>query len=428
MTCELSSSFSEENRLQGSTSIWHPGTDPISNFYYGTSTKVVPYGSDEVYTFVGVPGAQQHWSNSHPANGFDDQGGMYLYRSSSSGIDEIIIGPEGYYGSGLSNYVGVDGLGTWDHANFGLAVDGVSSSSGLHFAVAAPGMENLAGRILLFQSSSSGIEMVDDLTTLTGSKSDPNYAGASMGSDSALYSQAGTLKSTGANSYLSAHQLSGYGSPNKGVSVAFDENEENLYISFYDSLLSTGNQYGLGTLDDAGGIRLYKSSSLGGVEHLKDLIVSTPMADEQVGSAHEMIVANGKVYIAASAVAAASTGVWQPPKNPGRSFLFTYDVAAGTYTEDTYFPDEADLASGNENFGGTPDIVSGSDGIYILQGSPNRHDSSKTVYGGLGRLYLFKSSSSGIGVHSVFTGFIRYLLALTMTMNTDITSSVDKLN
>ena len=405
MTCELSSSFSKENRLQPSTQIWNEYYNTYyanrGGFAFGSATRVVPYNND-VYTFVGMPGSQ----TDHPTNDTaDDQGSIYIYRSGSSGFDtELIIGPGGSAapvgGATPSNYTGINlGSEDWDHANLGKSIDAISSSAGLHFLVAAPGLNQLAGRIFLFQSSSSGIQMVDDSNIMSGSSSDPYWNNSNTeGQRSQDYSQAGTMKSSGDWSQTMAILSYGYGSPNDAVSLVFDDNEENLYISFYDSLLSDSV-----ATDNAGGIRLYKSSSLGGVEHLKDIIVSSPITKEQVGSAHQMIVSDGKVYIAASGYAI--------PRDPGQAYLFTYDINAGTYTEDIYYPassfSDPDGEIFTENFGtGTPDIVSGSDGIYILQGSGKRHDTDPyTDYYGLGRLYLFKSSSlGGIEVHSVFTG------------------------
>jgi len=405
MACELSSSFSKENRLQPSTQLWNElnGTyrTQLAGHSFGTATRVVPYNND-VYTFVGMPGSQKDWQTNDTA---DHQGSVYIYRSGSSGFDtELIIGPGGTAaplgGATPSNYTGINlGGEDWNHANLGKSIDSISSSAGLHFLVAAPGLNQLAGRIFLFQSSSSGIQIVDDSNIMSGSSSDPYWGNSNLeGQRSQDYSQAGTMKSSGDWSQSSAINSAGYGSPNDAVSLVFDDNEENLYISFYDSLLSDSV-----ATDNAGGIRLYKSSSLGGVEHLEDIIVSSPITNEQVGSAHQMIVSDGKVYIAASA--------YGFHRDPGQAYLFTYDIDEGTYTEDIYYPDSSfsdpDGEVHNECFGsGTPDIVSGSDGIYILQGSAWRHDRDPyTVYGGLGRLYLFKSSSlGGIEVDSVFTG------------------------
>ena len=406
MSCTLSSSFSQESRLTGSTQVWAPQTLPVGNFYFGASTKVVPY-DDSVYTFVGQPGAQAHWSNTHPARHYDDQGSIFIFKSGSSGFEqEIVIGPSGSANPNQnepSNYLAINPTGsggasyfTSDYAIFGKSIDAVSSSAGLHFAVAGPGMANYAGRILLFQSSSNGIEMLEDPgEQLTGSQEQPG--GATVGLDSTTYSQAGTFKYQANYSDRTAISYGGYGIPNDAVSIMFDDEEENLYVSFYDSLLSDA-----GGTSTTGGIRLYKSSSLGGIEHLKDITVSSPITNEQVGSAHQMIVADGKIYIAASG--------YVIPRDPGQAYLFTYDISAGTYTEDIYYPassfSDPDGEVYTENFGtGTPDIVSGSDGIYILQGSAKRHDTDPhTPYDGLGRLYLFKSSSSGISTVSSFTG------------------------
>jgi hypothetical protein len=101
---------------------------------------------------------------------------------------------------------------------------------------------------------------VDDSdAVLTGSQKDPNWEVPSLrGEHSELYSQAGTLKWDGNNSQANARQLYGYNYPNDAVSVAFDESGENLYISFYDSLLSG--------LYDSGGIRLYSIRVLATVE------------------------------------------------------------------------------------------------------------------------------------------------------------------
>ena len=411
MTCELSSSFSQENRIRASEELWWwtgTGRAEDSNFYFGRGTQVVPM-DDEVYTIVGHPGTQTGTGTS-PAN----QGSVYLFRSSSSGIDtEIIIGPGGDDAPSAttgSNYVGLDLSGeNWHNANFGVSNAAISSSTGLWLASAAPGLAEYAGQILLFHSTSAGgVQQISDPDQkLTGSVSDANYGTGTQG-DSALYSFAGSMKEGSSHGGLDSDTTAimlgtlGYtsrGKPADGVSLAFDENEQNLYISFYDSVLSdSGTSFSGGFMNgtyNTGGIRLYKSSSAGGIEHLQDITVSSGQLDEQVGSAHEMIVADGKVYIAASATKIYSA--------VGRAFLFTYDISADTYIEETFAP-SAEAGGTNITFGtGTPDIVSGSDGIYILQGAGYRYDTAKT-YGGTGRAYLFKSSSSGIDLQLTFSG------------------------
>jgi hypothetical protein len=410
MTCELSSSFSQEMvHTSSSPSLWYySGGSGYARHVYqyaGADTKTLPF-DDDVYTFVGAPGTKTHSDNS---NG-NFMGAVYIYRSGSSGTSQFIIGPGGSSApvpATGSNYLGLAGAygsagasgDLWHYATFGLNIDAVSSSAGMHLAVAGPGFHSLKGRIFLFQSSSAGgYSLIDDSNTvLTGSTADPNWGGGSEGDSSTSYSQAGTMKAVSGNSQENARDYHGWAYPNDAVSLAWDDNEENLYISFYDSVLSDS-----GAVTTSGGIRLYKSSSVGGIEHLKDITASSPISNEQVGSAHRMIVDGGKIYIAASAYAV--------HRNPGQAYLFTYDVSGNTYTEDTYYPSTSfsnpDSEQITENFGtGTPDIVSGSDGIYILQGSAWRHDKTPyTPYPGLGRLYLFKSSSSGISTISSFTG------------------------
>jgi hypothetical protein len=419
MTYELSSSFSKENRLEPSTSLWSDNgsgnTQELDTYsFFGTSVKMVPHNSD-VYTIIGNPGSSAV-QYTDPAN----QGSVYIYRSSSSGIDEeAVIGPGGddspLGGVVPSNYIGIDLGGgrayneDWDQALFGKSVAAISSSDGLHIAIAAPGLEKLAGRIFLFHSSSGGIQMDHWARHLTGSQQDPDWGTADEGVNSHLYSQAGTLKSEDPDSQSLAIHEHGYHKPNDGVSLALDESEENLYISFYDSVLSDSPG-----VTNVGGIRLYKSSSVGGVEHLKDITAQPTseyetLMNRQFGSAHKMIVADGKVYIAASSNL-------QEEEFP-YAYLFEYDVATGDVARIIYYqPNNAENDAAIPGFGtGTPDIVSGSDGIYVLQGNSVRRPYEEmdvssydpSVPTGVGRLFLFKrtdSEESPMELHSYFTG------------------------
>jgi hypothetical protein len=312
-----------------------------------------------VYSIYGAPGVPP---DAGGTNGTGDWGALYINYSADS--SETIIGPtwpdnaDGV--AQPSNYYDVNDLlgasSLTDGSSFGKSVSAISSSQGAYILASAPGLDvggnSNAGAVFLFLSNSSGMTGVHKFT---GSATN-SYIGAA----SATQDASRTL-------------------PTDGLSLA-DDSSGNIYISYYDN--------------DSNSIKVNKSSSVGGIEFIASFAPDPTGDDPSAGISHEMDVsADGdNIYIIT-----ANEGLYG--SNRGRALLYSYKVSTDSLSRTFIQPD--DISDSDYFAKCSPDITSGSDGLYIALSKMTTPPYSLPI-GSKG--YLFFSNSSGVTQKSTFTG------------------------
>ena len=159
--------------------------------------------------------------------------------------------------------------------------------------------------------------------------------------------------------------------PEFGISVSIDSGSDGLYM-----VVGALKEDSAGT--DVGAAYVFYSNSVGTFTETK-VTPSSPTANDFFGASVSIVSGTNDVYFAVGA-----TGDDTKASGAGAAYLFSYN--GGTPTEQIL---TASDGAASDMLGTSVDVVSGTDGVYVLAGT-TENDTIK------GAAYLFHSTDSGI--------------------------------